>query len=151
MATVAAIAGVVTAVAAVAGTIEQRKQNRQINRERRLQASLSNRQQQVSRQRRRRQIIAQQRVQAAQIEQAGIREGITGSSIVAGTTGAIRTDVATSIGAGATQLAAQRGIAESQGREGDIRAGGNIFQDISRAAAPLSDKQFTSSVQNLFS
>ncbi|AUR81837.1 TMhelix containing protein [Vibrio phage 1.015.O._10N.222.51.E5] len=157
MATVAAIAGVVGAVAGIAGAVQQRSAAKKVAREQKKQNALNNRMQLVSRRRDIRRAIALNRVQQAQVEQGGINAGVQGSSIVSGVTGALTTDLATSVGASNTQTGASQGIANSQARMSDaqVDAQGNVLTDISNFAGNFTDagmnEVYKSELTGLFS
>lgn len=112
-AVVAAVAGVIGAGAAVVNTIQQRKSAKRAAAEQRKQRDIQNRQQSIERQRQIRQAIAAQRVQVARQAQGGI----LGSSATSGQISAFGADLAGSMGAANTQMAAQYGISQSQNRE----------------------------------
>lgn len=133
MAEVALIA--VATFASIKGKKEQAKQARRAASERKLQNAINNKQQQVARQRNIRQLVARSRVLAAQQIQAGVTQGLPGASAIAGTTGAIRGDLATSIGAANIQQAAAVGISQSQGRETDFLVAANSPNRFTNIAA----------------
>lgn len=138
----AVAAAAFTIFSAVTGFVAQRKQKREMRRaaesaqeEERKQRAIANRQAAIERRRQIRMSIAQARVTRAQrINQSfGV-----GGSATAGSTSAVSTDVATTIGAANTQQAAQTGIAASQDRQAQAlqafqnAQGGNAWSDISQ-------------------
>lgn len=138
---VVGIAAVIGAGAAVISAQQQRRAAKKALAEQRKQNDLSNRFESVRRQREIRQLIAQQRVQAASLEQAGVTSGIAGSSIVQGVTGAAATDTATALGQANAQAGAQYGISQSQSREAGFRLDAttaNRYTYISQVANAVS-------------
>lgn len=108
MAGVAAITTAISTVASLgAGVAQQRAINEQNKAERRSR-QLEQRQAALENARRRRQALAQQRIRAAEITQAGENQGIAGSSTVAGARGALVTQTASNIGFSQTQEAFNR-------------------------------------------
>lgn len=132
----------VSIFSAVTGFVGQQKQRREMRQaasraqaEERKQRAIANRQAALERQRMIRQSIAQARVTRAQLLQQGWG---TGSSVVAGATSAVGSDLGTAIGNSNTQFASQSAIAASQNVQSqalqDFQSaqGGNIFTGLSQ-------------------
>ena len=137
----------VSIFSAVTGFVGQQKQRREMRQaasraqaEERKQRAIANRQAALERQRMIRQSIAQARVTRAQLLQQGWG---TGSSMVAGATSAVGSDLGTAIGNSNTQFASQSAIAASQNIQSSAlqdfqqAQGGNIFTGISQLSSGI--------------
>lgn len=133
-----------TIFSAVTGFVGQQKQKREMRQaanraqaEERKQRAIANRQAALERQRMIRQSIAQARVTRAQLLQQGWG---TGSSMVAGATSAVGSDLGTAIGNSNTQFASQSAIAASQNIQSQAlqdfqnAQGGNFWTGASQLA-----------------
>lgn len=98
MATLATVATVISAGAAVIGAVQQRKAARQTRRAQERAAAVSNRQANLRRQRGIRQQLARARVLRAQTIASGFAAGAPGASVVRGAAGGVQTDAAANVG-----------------------------------------------------
>lgn len=120
---------VVSAIAAVAGAVEQRK----IGKAQRRQNKLTNKIAAITRRRSVKRQIASSRIQVAQQQALGFQLGVSGGTAVAGGTAGILSDTASTIGASNLQATGQGFLA---GFQDDIsRAQGN--QAIAGAVTSL--------------
>lgn len=150
MATVAGIAAVISAVAAIGSAVVQRKQQKKVAKEQKRQNMLVNKQASRDRARNIRQAVAQQRVVSAEAEQAGFQFGVPGSTSVQTSVGGGRTDVAGAIGESGQQFSIQSLIGESQDRIAGIRSQFNPFAATQAVAGVFSNAQTNRAVQQAF-
>lgn len=150
MATVAVVATVIGAGAAVASAVTQQRRQRKMAREQRRQNEIQNRMARARRAREVRQSIAAQRVRAAEAIAAGFQFGVPGSTAVQQAVGAGQTDLASAIGASQVQLGGAEAIAASQNRVSSIAAQSDPFAVIAAGAGMFSDPQLNRAAQQQF-
>lgn len=150
MATVAAIATVVSAVAGIGSAVVQRKQQKKVAKEQRRQNMLANKQAARDRARNIRQAVAQQRVVTAEAQQAGFQFGVPGSSAVQGAVQGGQTDLAGNIAASNQQFSIQSLIGESQDKIAGIRSQFNPFAATQAIGSIFTNEQTNRAVLNTF-
>ncbi|MEE8597920.1 MAG: hypothetical protein V3S69_00080 [Dehalococcoidales bacterium] len=150
MATVAAVAAIVTAVAAVGSAVVTHKQNKKVAAQQRRQNMLANKQASRDRARSIQKAVAQQRVVTADIEQSGFSFGVAGSSSVATGAGGGQSDLAANIGASNQQFSIQSLIGQSQDKIAGIRSQFNPFAATQAISNVFSNAQTNRAVANQF-
>lgn len=134
---IGAILQVVVGVAAVAGTVQQRRAGR----EQRRQNEIQNRIAATRRVRNIRRTIAEARIRRGQAEAAGFQFGVSGGTAVSGAVAGITSDVGGVIGAANQQFTGQQAIAESQNRVSQLQQSASTFGAISSLAGQFTGAQ----------
>ena len=143
MATAAAAAAVISAVASVGSAVMQYQRGKQIQREQQKQARVANAQEGRRRAAEIARRVAITRAENAQVEQAGYQYGVAGSSAVQGAVGGSMSSLAGQIGLSQQQMGTQQLIAASQNSISGIQSRFDPF-----AAVAMTSQAFTNPQAN---
>lgn len=136
----AIVLGVIAAAGAIFSAVEAKKQSRA----QRRQNEVQNRIAATKRARDIRQTVARNRIKRGELESAGFQFGVSGSSQVAGATGAAQSDTAGAIGASNQQFTGQQVISNIQNDISRMNSNIAVAGAVSQVAGGLSqNEQFT--------
>lgn len=135
---------VLTAVAGVAGAVQQRK----ISKAQRRQNRINNRIAAVSRQRNIRRAVAASRIERAQVLSTGFQLGVSGSTAEQGAVGGIQSDIASNVGFSNLQFTGQQALSSLSDRISGFQQRANTFGAVANLAGTFTGAVGSEGSQN---
>jgi len=140
----AVAAGVITAIAAVAGAVQQRK----ISKAQKKQNKIQNRVAAIARRRNIRKSIAERRIRTAELQSVGFQLGVGGGTAVQGSVAGVTSDTAGAIGASNLQFTGQQAVADLADRISGFQSTQAAFGAVQSIAGSFSGGTGSEGAQN---